>query len=75
MVLSRAPRLLKNFNRQPAPPPPVQIDDEFLRQLEDNLERADSNDGANDPPTLPDGVDLDDLNQDLDGLKLDDEAR
>jgi hypothetical protein len=67
MVLSRAPRLWKNFRADPPPPPPVQIDDDFLRQLEQDLDFAEAKDDDEEMPALPDGVELDDPNQDPDG--------
>jgi predicted Zn finger-like uncharacterized protein len=73
MVLSRAPRLLRNFQRQPAPPPPVQIDDDILRQFEEGIDR-DEFEQDEELPTLPEGVELEDLNQDLNRLETDGEA-
>jgi len=57
MLLSRGPRLLRNFNRQPAPPPPVQIDhDKLMRQLREMRERAEAEE-LGDMPTSPEGAD------------------
>lgn len=61
MLLSRGPRLLRNFQRQPAPPPPVQIDDdEVLRRLREVQERAKLKE-ADDLPELPNVVNPVDL--------------
>lgn len=67
MLLSRGPRLLRNFNRQPAPPPPVQIDhDEVMRRLRQQIDETKSDEEDN-LPELPAAVDSIDVDLDGDG--------
>lgn len=64
MILSRAPRLWRNFQRKPAPPAPIVIDhDEIMRQFEDRIEKARQMENE-DIPESPAGGDPADVNPD-----------
>ncbi len=70
MVLSRAPRLMRNFQRDP-PPAPVEIDDGVLRQLEKEFHREPLRDADDEGPILPNGVKLDELENAVDEVESD----
>ena len=70
ILLTRAPRILRNFMREPEPPAPIQIDhDEIRRELNEIIEeneRRENERRENEVlPKLPDGADPTELNFEL----------
>jgi len=65
ILLTRVPRMWRNFQRDPAPPAPIEIDHDELRQRLDKIieeSRRIENEGL---PQLPEGADPTDINSEL----------